>query len=181
MTDMPEARQRLASAMERRRNELDLLWSDVAKAGDLSLKTLYSVRTDPAAPLTARTSQRIDRGLRWEPGSVEKILGGEDPVPSGTSHMTLVPDLPPAPGDALDSLAAELIDAEADENVKDALRALWATRNPPEEKLRMIQMVRNWVRGIRPGDEGGQRNAGPASLTLFLRRNNDPAKPRDLV
>lgn len=131
MTHMPEARQRLASEMDKRRQELDLLWQDVASAGRISAKTLYSVRADPGTPVTPRTARKIEAGLQWQPGSVSQVLDGGSPhpldSPAGTPSrpdavhpepeddaMTLFPDDP--------AKRAVWRAATADEEVDDAGR-----------------------------------------------------------
>jgi hypothetical protein len=75
----PEARKRLAEAMEDRREELGLRWQDVAAAGGVSLKTLHSARTGDSgiAPLTRHG---IEVGLQWERKTVLRIL--EEDAPS---------------------------------------------------------------------------------------------------
>ncbi len=80
----PEARHRLAEAMESRRLELRLRWQDVAEVGALSLKTLHSVRTgDTGTGIAPLTKRGIEVGLQWDPGSVDLILDGGRPVPLG--------------------------------------------------------------------------------------------------
>jgi hypothetical protein len=80
----PEARQRLAGAMDARRRELRLRWQDVAKAGGISLKTLHSVRTGSSG-IAALTERGIEDGLQWAGGSVRAIAAGGDPAPRSVS------------------------------------------------------------------------------------------------
>jgi hypothetical protein len=76
----PEARQRLADLMDERRQELDKLWQDVASDGDISLKALHAARSGDTS-IRPATRRKIEKGLRWERMSVDRILDGEDPVP----------------------------------------------------------------------------------------------------
>ncbi len=91
MPETPAARQRLAELMDARRLELGLRWQDVAAAGDVSIKTLYSVRTGHGA-VPGLTARKVDKGLHWEPGSVERVLADGDPQPM--AGPALVPDHP---------------------------------------------------------------------------------------
>jgi hypothetical protein len=75
MPTQPEERRRLAALMDERRLELGLRWQEVASAGGISLRALNNARTGDREirPLTRRG---IERGLRWAPGSIERILSG---------------------------------------------------------------------------------------------------------
>jgi hypothetical protein len=97
----PGTRRRLADFMEERRLELGLRWQEVADAAAaagfrVSLKTLHSVRagTSDIRPMTQRG---IEAGLRWERGSVSRILDGGAPLPAGEDEPTL-PGVTPAAG-----------------------------------------------------------------------------------
>ena len=76
----PEARQRLADLMDARRQELDKLWQDVARDGGISLKALHTARTGGSS-IRPSTRRSIEKGLRWERMSVDRIMDGGDPVP----------------------------------------------------------------------------------------------------
>lgn len=75
----PEARRRLGALMDQRRLELGLRWQDVADGGGVSLKALHSARTGNASirPLTQRA---IEDGLRWEHGSIQRVLDDGEPI-----------------------------------------------------------------------------------------------------
>ena len=90
-----EARARLARLMNDRRVELGLRWTDVSAAGGLSAETLRAVRRD-IGPLRDLTKVAIDKGLRWEQGSVQRILDGGDPRPAGIPAA-----IPPLTGDQM--------------------------------------------------------------------------------
>jgi hypothetical protein len=76
----PEARRRLGALMEQRRLELGLRWQDVAETGGVSLKALHSARTGNAS-IRPLTQQAIENGLRWEHGSIQRVLDDADPIP----------------------------------------------------------------------------------------------------
>ena len=81
-------RERLAALMNERRVDLGLRWADVAQVSEVSPETLRAIRrTD--APLRDLTKAGIEKGLRWERGSVDTILKGGDPVPDDSD-----PDFP---------------------------------------------------------------------------------------
>lgn len=66
--------------MEERRVELGLRWQDVADAGGVSLKALHSARTGNAS-IRPLTQQAIENGLRWEHGSIQRVMDDGDPIP----------------------------------------------------------------------------------------------------
>ena len=146
MPEMPAARQRLAELMDARRLELGLRWQDVAAAGDVSIKTLYSVRTGHSA-VPRLTARKVDKGLHWEPGSVERVLAGGDPQP--LAGPALVPARP-LPAD----------DPEIAALIRDwpELETIWALATadgkpyPREERIRLmkahIDTIRRKVREL---------------------------------
>lgn len=83
----PEARKRLADLMEQRLVDLRLTWREVAETGDISYEALRAARNG-TGDIRRTTQAGIDDGLRWERGSVGRVLAGGDPVPL---------DAPPAP------------------------------------------------------------------------------------
>ena len=89
----PEARERLAAKMEARALDLGLNWREVALRAGLSYEIVRRLRTSSTSvrPLTLR---KVDAGLGWEPGSIERILNGGEPVP-------LAEDDPAAAGEQL--------------------------------------------------------------------------------
>jgi len=97
MPGMPQAH-RLAELMEERRLDLGLRWNDVAAESGMSVEGLRAMRRDGAVP-RALNQRGIEKALRWERGSVKRVLRGEDPVPLAA---VAVPD------DALAALEAEL-------------------------------------------------------------------------
>jgi hypothetical protein len=81
MPTEPDARKRLAALMEEPRLGLRKTWQQVATDSGISLKALHSARSGPS-DIRALTRRGIDKGLQWEPGSVDLILDGGDPVPT---------------------------------------------------------------------------------------------------
>nr|WP_157529018.1 hypothetical protein [Kibdelosporangium sp. MJ126-NF4] len=71
-----EDRQRLAALMNRSRIEQKLEWKDIAKRGDISDPTLRRIRNKPESTLTEDAKIRIEDGLGWTPGDVDRVLAG---------------------------------------------------------------------------------------------------------
>lgn len=80
MPARPEARTRLAALMEERRLELGLRWKQVADAGDISYEVVRAVRNG-SSEIRPLSKRGIEVGLRWAPGSVQRILDGGEPEP----------------------------------------------------------------------------------------------------
>ena len=126
MPTTPDARHRLAELMEDRRLELGLRWQDVVDAATaagfkVSLKALHSVRTGTAG-LRPLTQRGIEAGLRWEPGSVQAIEDGGDPVPLPDDDLDDEPVTGPiALADVFDF--AEKLNAARNKPFEDQVRA----------------------------------------------------------
>lgn len=90
---MTDAR-RLSEAMEKRRLELRMKWTQVADRADLSGAGLSAIRRGDRSP-SPLTRARIEHALGWAPGSVEAILDGREPTDatagdsSATSQLVL--------------------------------------------------------------------------------------------
>lgn len=80
MPGMPQAH-RLAELMEERRLDLGLRWNDVAAESGMSVEGLRAMRRDGAIPRPLN-QRGIEKALQWRRGSIQRILGGEDPVPA---------------------------------------------------------------------------------------------------
>jgi hypothetical protein len=91
MPGMSQAR-RLAVLMEGRRLDLGLRWTDVAAESGMSVEGLRTMRRDGGVP-RALNQRGIERALRWEPGSIERILRGDDPVPATAARAVSDDDL----------------------------------------------------------------------------------------
>lgn len=70
--------ERLADELNRRRLELRLQWTDIAKAAGITDKALRAMRRGEYGP-SELTQIRLDEALRWRPGSVAAVLGGGQP------------------------------------------------------------------------------------------------------
>lgn len=81
---------RLSEAMDRRRLELRLKWTQVADRADLSQAGLGAIRRGERSP-SALTKARIEHALEWAPGSVDAILAGDGPASAsaGVSQAVL--------------------------------------------------------------------------------------------
>lgn len=69
---------RLASAVRARREELDLTQDQVALAGGPSNTKLGQIENGVGA-VAAATLRKLDKGLRWKPGSAREVLAGGEP------------------------------------------------------------------------------------------------------
>lgn len=84
--------ERLAKAVRDRRSELDLTQLDVWQAGGPSNTTLTRVESGELDTLSRVTARKLDKGLRWAPGSARAIYDqGEPPAPA-TEHGLEYPD-----------------------------------------------------------------------------------------
>lgn len=72
--------ERLDAALTRRIDELDLTWAELASASGVHEVTLRALRRGENKP-SARTKRRLEDALKWERGSVDTVLAGNDPVP----------------------------------------------------------------------------------------------------
>lgn len=86
-------RSRLSTAMEARRLELDLSWDRVAKDADISIAHLRRVRAGEVT-LTAKAKEKIERALRWHPGSIDLVLAGKDAEPAADPGVIAEPNGP---------------------------------------------------------------------------------------
>lgn len=65
--------------MDERRGELALTWQQVAEEAGVSTETLY--RIADGRQMRTTTKKGVERALRWQRGSVDRILAGGKPVP----------------------------------------------------------------------------------------------------
>ena len=130
--------ERLATIARRRRAELGLALNDVnAKAGGLSNRTWQ--RVEKGLEIRETNYVKIDRLLKWAPGSCILVLEGGDPVP--------VDDMsdPAAAGVQKSPLSPEARDKQALDTVKLALIA--TAKGTPAEEIR--EMSERVVRDLR--------------------------------
>lgn len=153
MPNAPEARQRLADLMEDRRAELELRWQDVADAAKLSLKTLYSARQPDGGAISPLTQRRIEIGLRWEHGSVRRILEGGDPVPLPAAAVPVLRPVPDAPGDAGADAGALLARIAAD-YPDDRIVQMLARRPGAPAETRLAEVL-EWLEVSSGGEKNG--------------------------
>jgi hypothetical protein len=73
--------QRLADAVRERRTELGLTQEDARAAGGPSTATLRLIEGALQDSYQPSTLRELEKALRWERGSVVRILAGGDPVP----------------------------------------------------------------------------------------------------
>ena len=144
------ARQRLADLMESRRLDLGLTWREVAEAGNISYEVIRAIRhgNGQIRPLSKRG---IEVGLKWEPGSVQAVLDGRDPVPlaNATGSIELAPPVPEPPREA---------DAEPAEDVADAVvTVLNARRGEPGVWAEM----RDYLSAVGVLDDAAEARAWP--------------------
>jgi hypothetical protein len=160
----PEARKRLADLMNNRRVELDLRWQDVAEAADLSLKTLYSARQPDGGDISDLTQGKIENGLQWQRGSIERIANGGDPVALPPRLAAVAPGQPDgragdAPADPAVSLMRFLVDeygSTPDDLDSRVVRDLAAQYGHGKAAATIVAEIREWLRYI--GVIGTERN-----------------------
>ena len=73
----------LGRLMDEQRNELGLLWEDVAELSGLSRQTLFDIRKGHVDyhRMRSRTRRKIEQAFQWERGSIEEfVLTGKRPV-----------------------------------------------------------------------------------------------------
>jgi hypothetical protein len=72
--------QRADKLMDERRQQLDMMWKDVAATAKMSYQSLLDFRQGKTNPRRL-TKRRIDAALRWDAGSLQAVLEGGDPTP----------------------------------------------------------------------------------------------------
>lgn len=95
---------RLSEAMERRRLELRMKWTQVAERADLSQAGLGAIRRGERSP-SPLTKARIEHAFEWTPGSVDAIQAGGEPTPAGGGESQAVLELLAEHRNLTDSLA----------------------------------------------------------------------------
>lgn len=93
---------RLAQAVRKRREQLDLSQIDVWQAGGPSNTTLTEIENARLEKLTPVTARRLDIGMRWERGSARLVWeDGGDPIP-----------IQPVRDDPRDRLRRQILEAD---------------------------------------------------------------------
>ncbi|MEU1736514.1 hypothetical protein [Streptosporangium sp. NPDC020145] len=72
-----DARQRLAEAMDDRRQDLRLKWQDVAAKANISVPTLKRIRSGPGL-ITDWAARGLEKALEWPQGEVARILAADE-------------------------------------------------------------------------------------------------------
>lgn len=75
-----EPHERLAAALERRSDQLDMTWTELAHVSGVSEVTLRALRRGHNKP-SARTKRRLEDALAWERGSIQTVLEGGEATP----------------------------------------------------------------------------------------------------
>lgn len=78
--DQPPERARLREHMEARQGHLGENWDAIARRAGIHEETFRRVRFG-TGQMRPATRVAIERGLKWEPGSVRATLDGGDPTP----------------------------------------------------------------------------------------------------
>jgi hypothetical protein len=137
---MPRADERdyekLADSARRRRQELGLALNDKnAAAGGLSNRTWQ--RVEKGLPIRDTNYVKIDRLLKWAPGSCLAILDGGEPTPA--DDVTGAPDVQksPVPRDVIDKTALDTVQ----------LALIATAKGTPAEEIR--EMSERVVRDLR--------------------------------
>jgi transcriptional regulator with XRE-family HTH domain len=99
--------QRLNDAMNERRIDLGLKWTDVARRAGVSKETVLRFRSGPRTP---ETTAKIERALGWPRGYLDAIAAGEPPptAASRVGELEQLRDLAATLQDNIDALLRRL-------------------------------------------------------------------------
>ncbi|MFJ2399783.1 helix-turn-helix transcriptional regulator [Streptomyces xanthochromogenes] len=86
---------RLAEAVEAARIELGMTQVDLAQAAGVSEGTIQNLESGKDRPRFPTSLPRVERALKWAPGSGDAVFSGGDPIP--------LPPEEPAPEDVAPS------------------------------------------------------------------------------
>lgn len=126
--------ERLRDAVKARREELDLNQMEVWQAGGPSNTTLTAIEQGRLETLTKATAQKLDKGLRWRPGSAKAVFEG-----SGQAEP-----------------------ADATQVILDLMDRVRRTDLSPETKEHILATLDGDLRRAREGGGGdGRRGAAP--------------------
>lgn len=91
---------RLSVAVDEERQRLRLSWARLAKSAGMSARTIYDLRAGERTSYQPETLDRLELALRWEPGSIDRVLSGRSPIRKTDPDMARIqqawPDLPPS-------------------------------------------------------------------------------------
>ncbi|MDV6275409.1 helix-turn-helix transcriptional regulator [Rhodococcus erythropolis] len=71
---------RLGQQVQQRRLELGMSQVDLWQAGGPSNSTITNIENGTAKTISPATRKKLDRGLKWAPGSADRILEGGEPM-----------------------------------------------------------------------------------------------------
>ncbi|EHB44076.1 hypothetical protein MycrhDRAFT_6971 [Mycolicibacterium rhodesiae JS60] len=80
--------EKLGAVVRARRHELGLTQADIRGLGGPSPAIVGAIENNRAAQLSPRMRRGLDQALQWEPGSVNAILAGGEPVAITLSSPT---------------------------------------------------------------------------------------------
>lgn len=89
----------LDAAMDARRDQLNLVWKEVAEMAGISEPALYDLRAGRTKPMR-KTLAGVEDALRWERGSIRAVLSGGNPTPQDAAPAGATPPPPGAPASA---------------------------------------------------------------------------------
>lgn len=117
--------QRFGQIVLARRLELDLNQLEVHDAGGPSNSTLTHIEKGRLEDLTRATARKLDKGLRWQPGSARDVWNGGDAIPLDGRPAYRRDDLAElrhaiGAADVDDALRRRLLDVIDDEGVRGA-------------------------------------------------------------
>jgi len=137
--------ERLAQAMDDRRLDLRLRWTDIADAARISTEALRAIRRGQYRP-SELTARALDEAMRWSPGSTMRVLndaGDPSPLLPDKREMT-----------TSEMIAAGHRDLSELERLDDELhRRMLAARRSPQDLEKAVTALR-LVQGEL--DENGQ-------------------------
>lgn len=117
--------ERLRDAVLRRRAELDISQAELTAAGGPSNSTMTAIENGRMDKLERVTARKLDRGLRWEPGSARAVFEG-----TGEAHPVREGMDPQAQAD----LRATILAAAVDEDTKARLLDVLEGKQPSPPK-----------------------------------------------
>lgn len=79
--------ERLGQFVRERREALDLNQLEVHAAGGPSNSWQTLIENGRLDTLSRLTARKLDRGLRWEPGSARRVWEGGEPTPRGSEYV----------------------------------------------------------------------------------------------
>ncbi len=162
----------LAKAVKARRTELGLTQADIGRLGGPSPAIVGAIENNRQTQLSPRLRRGLDEALRWEPGSVSRVLaGGPAPATNPASPTAPRSSQPERWGSAAPliaefervqrALSGLSVDVREADSFDPAVVA-WISQSFSLMALAQADILRVLsVRGPRPDLPGGQA-AGPA-------------------